>query len=1111
MSERPFKRPRRGGYKRGAQISLKELIRLQGQVEQLSKTALGNKTLVHSNAGGTFQDVTLPRLVWGKILSGNNPYAWKQLKDDGSGTLSEDDLGLEGSPASLPAYEVNGAESVPAGAIVRMIPSCDGDSYFFLYDSNPISYQDVTLDDDQHNYEPNWFTRWLRITPTDNLRITGIVIAGNNVDGSYLEITNAASKDDGFFIELPHLSSQSESANQFKHWDGKDVYLYPGETIKLKYQGDKWVSVERPSELGILDVSSLRLPQKSIILMAAAYNNYDEFKDQTGWMVQAIGGDAVLTGLDASPTVGQDCDGQLLVLENTGFFGRLQFRHLDPSSLLDNQIVTPDTLAYNVLPGQTALIKRDEDSSKWRILSPALPAWNTVQVLRLPQGTVTTSGVQNNYAGFAQRTGWRCNSANDLVLTGIDHTAPLNQVTEGKLLLLENVSQSSQLVLKHNDPGSVSQSRIITPDGNDYRVYPGFSAWLKYDGTSQRWRVIAPPSSNQLVARQITVYPGETENDYAGFSGYSGARLLPVAGGSTITGIKAEPDGTLLLVENVGSDPFHVTHEDSNSQAANRCWTPDDNKLTIPYQGLLLAKYDGTNSRWRVWPVGSTVTIPTSTPALHKEGQVWMENCNYAYYCAGGTQYLQKNVFTQTGDMSYCSMGSIPGMAARLPIGNAGTWLRSGGTTPSWSQTTMADSFMRGDLVRASEDNVLNRLEIGSADTLLLSNGTDPSWGKIDLLSGYHGDTTAGTVQRGDIVTGQGESATWTRLPIDTTATRYLANTGEGNEPKWDQINLANGVIGVLQPDNGGTGGTLPISYGGTGATTQSGAQSNLGVPSNAKTNLLCEGRLTLASNTPVTTTDIANAGTLYFTPLGTGAGVALYDGSDWQTYTLSEVTLSLSAVAGSLYDVFLYDSGGGTLALELSPAWSGLNTRSEALAKQDGVWVKGSDHTRRYVGTICASGTNQTEDSKAKRYVWNAYNRVPRLMLDRATTDWYTTTSTAWHAYCGEMVVVEWVRGLNEEPVWLEARGNNAGAYENGYVGIGIDRFNGNDASLSTGGGGGQIIPSSAIYIDNPSLGYHFAAMVEKCQSGIGQTFYGDAGLTGNTLQAGLIGCIWG
>jgi hypothetical protein len=46
---------------------------------------------------------------------------------------------------------------------------------------------------------------------------------------------------------------------------------------------------------------------------------------------------------------------------------------------------------------------------------------------------------------------------------------------------------------------------------------------------------------------------------------------------------------------------------------------------------------------------------------------------------------------------------------------------------------------------------------------------------------------------------------TWANLSKDATATRYLANTGTNNNPKWDQVNLTNGVTGILPIANGGT------------------------------------------------------------------------------------------------------------------------------------------------------------------------------------------------------------------------------------------------------------------------------------------------------------------
>ena len=52
------------------------------------------------------------------------------------------------------------------------------------------------------------------------------------------------------------------------------------------------------------------------------------------------------------------------------------------------------------------------------------------------------------------------------------------------------------------------------------------------------------------------------------------------------------------------------------------------------------------------------------------------------------------------------------------------------------------------------------------------------------------------------------------RLAKDANATRYLANTGTDNNPKWDLVNLTNGVTGILPVANGGTGrsGALGIS-----------------------------------------------------------------------------------------------------------------------------------------------------------------------------------------------------------------------------------------------------------------------------------------------------------
>jgi len=69
------------------------------------------------------------------------------------------------------------------------------------------------------------------------------------------------------------------------------------------------------------------------------------------------------------------------------------------------------------------------------------------------------------------------------------------------------------------------------------------------------------------------------------------------------------------------------------------------------------------------------------------------------------------------------------------------------------------------------------------------------------------GGTGIATVAQGDILYGSAAN-TISALTKNTTATRYLANTGTSNNPAWDQVNMANGVTGTLPVGNGGTGST---------------------------------------------------------------------------------------------------------------------------------------------------------------------------------------------------------------------------------------------------------------------------------------------------------------
>lgn len=155
----------------------------------------------------------------------------------------------------------------------------------------------------------------------------------------------------------------------------------------------------------------------------------------------------------------------------------------------------------------------------------------------------------------------------------------------------------------------------------------------------------------------------------------------------------------------------------------------------------------------------------------------------------------------------------------------------------------------------------------------------------------------------------------------------------------------------------------------------------------------VCNGRLTTESGQPVSTTNRTSQGTIYFTPYE-GESIALWGPSRWKLYRLTERSLALSVANNRNYDIFIYNNA-GTLTLERSAPWTDDYTRADALTRLDGVLVKASDVTRRYIGSIRGTGANITEDSDTRRFVWNQYNRVYRTLRNSSSSSHTYASST--------------------------------------------------------------------------------------------------------------------
>lgn len=327
----------------------------------------------------------------------------------------------------------------------------------------------------------------------------------------------------------------------------------------------------------------------------------------------------------------------------------------------------------------------------------------------------------------------------------------------------------------------------------------------------------------------------------------------------------------------------------------------------------------------------------------------------------------------------------------------------------------------------------------------------------------------------------------------------------------------------------------------------------------------LVQGRLTLETGVPVSTTDQTGKTTLYFAPFR-GNLVGLKSGSSWDLYSFTELSLALTSyIKGAVYDIFCYLSGGSptleslvwkkvtatnsptsgssktinvndtgdlavgrevtikdgtnseittiislvantSITVDLANSYTtpdiyGFNTRATDLTLDSGKKVKSGDATRRYLGTIRITSTaGQCEDSKANRFVWNAFNRVRRdLFKQDSTATWATSAGSYAYARGQATNRLALVVGLAEEELTLYAQEtvSFATGAEVRKLAIGEDSLAAAVGIESYAGGqSGVYYRMQASLAKTPSIGYHFYPWME----------YGTSTTSGNSY-AGILG----
>lgn len=277
----------------------------------------------------------------------------------------------------------------------------------------------------------------------------------------------------------------------------------------------------------------------------------------------------------------------------------------------------------------------------------------------------------------------------------------------------------------------------------------------------------------------------------------------------------------------------------------------------------------------------------------------------------------------------------------------------------------------------------------------------------------------------------------------------------------------------------------------------------------------MCEMRLSASASLPVTVTDATAITSLRIAPYK-GERVAIYNGTVWEIVPISaNFGVSIPATTNTPFDVFLYNNSGAVGAETVN--WTNDTTRATALTTQDGVYVKTGDTTRRYVGTCRTTGVSgQIEDSFAKRFIWNYYNRVCRPMrVLEATNTWNYTTATIRQANNSAANQLDFVIGASEDSVsatlMYAALNSTGGVAVN--AGLGLDTT----TAFTVGQLIEQVTTATGEYRFGqahlktfPGVGRHYISWNEYSGAVGTTTWAGDAGAGSAEIQCGLHGEIW-
>lgn len=468
------------------------------------------------------------------------------------------------------------------------------------------------------------------------------------------------------------------------------------------------------------------------------------------------------------------------------------------------------------------------------------------------------------------------NSPAVIINTAIQHAGDTdNQLVFGTDTQTYYVAATEQLRI--NSAGvrvkgnlSISDTQISTATG-DLSIVPFDSLSLYGDGDIDLLAGLSGGAGDlSLVVNGSGVLSVQTNSGNIAFDTTSGAYNFSV-GGSSIMDISAS--GFRL-----GGGGTRVTSI-SNSASASGAVLMDADAIQ-----LAIANQIGSAKSFRGGYDASSNLFPTTggsgSGGAVQAGDVWV-------ITTGGT--LGGTVVSQ-GD-TIIALVNTPGQTASnwsINANGVATWNgRAGVVTPQSGDYSF--SLISG--TAAVSQGGTGATSVGASGTLAQSNGS---------IYGFTTSTFPSTATQGDILYASASNA-WSSLAKNTTATRYLSNTGASNSPAWAAIDLSNGTTGTLGATSGGTAQST-YTTGDILYASATNTLSKLAIGSSTQV-------LTVSGGVP--TWAAAAGGGLTFNAVSSSTQALAVNNSYYTTYSgLNVMTLPSTAAVGSIIQIIAGPSG---------------------------------------------------------------------------------------------------------------------------------------------------------------------------------------------------------